>query len=48
MPKAQDAAVRNYLTALRDPAALRADDAIADLQTKIDQTDDELQRLQLR
>ena len=48
MTKTQDAAVRNYLTSLRDPAALRDDDAIADLQAKIEQSDDELERLQLR
>jgi tryptophanase len=48
MTKTQDAAVRNYLTSLRDPSALRDDDGIADLQTKIEQTDDELERLQLR
>ena len=48
MTKTQDAAVRNYLTSLRDPAALRDDDAIADLHAKIEQADDELERLQLR
>jgi tryptophanase len=48
MTKTQDAAVRNYLTSLRDPAALRDDDAIADLHVKIEQADDELARLQLR
>jgi hypothetical protein len=40
--------VRNYLTSLHDPAALRDDGAIADLQAKIEQSDDELERLQLR
>ena len=48
MTKAQQAAVRNYLTSLRDPSALRDDDAIADLQTAIDQTDDDVERLKLR
>ena len=48
MTKTQDAAVRNYLTALHDPVALRDDAAIADLQAKIGQADDELERLQLR
>jgi hypothetical protein len=48
MTKTQDAAVRNYLISLRDPAALRDDDAIADLHAKIEQSDDELDRLQLR
>ena len=48
MTKAQQAAVRNYLISLRDPAALRDDDAIADLHFKLDQTDDDVERLKLR
>jgi len=48
MTKAQQAAVRNYLISLRDPAALRDDDAIADLHSRIDQTDDDVERLRLR
>jgi hypothetical protein len=48
MTKTKDAAVRNYLTALRDPVALRNDAAIADLRGKVEQADDELVRLQLR
>ena len=48
MTKAQQAAVQNYLISLHDPSALRDDDAIADLQAKIDQTDDALERLTLR
>ena len=48
MTKAQQAAVRNYLTSLRDPMALRDDDAIADLHSRIDQTDDDVERLKLR
>ena len=48
MSKTQDAAVRNYLVSLRDPTALRDDDAIADLQSKVEQSTDELERLQLR
>ena len=48
MTKAQQAAVRNYLISLRDPSALRDDDAIADLHSKIDQTDDDVERLKLR
>ena len=39
MTKAQQAAVSNYLISLRDPSALRDDDAIAGLQTRIDQTE---------
>lgn len=48
MTKAQQAAVRNYLISLRDPSALRDDDAIADLHSKLDQTDDDVERLKLR
>ena len=48
MTKAQQAAVRNYLTSLRDPSALRDDDAIADLHSKLDQTHDDVERLKLR
>ena len=48
MTKAQQAAVRNYLISLRDPSALRDDDAIADLHSRIDQTDDDVERLKLR
>lgn len=48
MTKAQQEAVRNYLTSLRDPLVLRDDDAIAELRTRIDQTDDDVARLKLR
>jgi tryptophanase len=48
MTKAQQAAVRNYLISLRDPSALRDDDAIADLHSRIEQTDDDVERLRLR
>jgi tryptophanase len=48
MTKAQQAAVQNYLISLRDPSALRDDDAITTLQETIDQTDDALERLTLR
>ena len=48
MTKTQDAAMRNYLASLRDPAALRDEDAIAELHTKIDRTDDDIERLKLR
>jgi hypothetical protein len=47
MTKAQQAAVSNYLTSLRDPSALRDDDAIADLHSKLDQTDHDVERLKL-
>jgi len=48
MAKKQEKAIRNYLTSLRDPAALRDDKAIADTQTKLDNADDGIERLKLR
>jgi hypothetical protein len=48
MAKKQEKAIRNYLTSLRDPAALRDDKAIADAQTKLDTADDSIERLKLR
>jgi hypothetical protein len=48
MTKGQEAAVRNYLLSLKDPSALTDRDQIADLQTKLEQTQDELERLQIR
>jgi hypothetical protein len=48
MASTQETAVRNYLLSVRDPSALRDDDAIAELNTKLEQADDELERLQLR
>ncbi len=48
MANTQETAVRNYLLSVRDPGALRDDDAIAELNTKLEQADDELERLQLR
>lgn len=46
--KAQEAAVRNYLLSLKDPNALKDTEQIAALQSKLEQTDDELERLQIR
>ena len=48
MASTQETAVRNYLLSVRDPAALRDDDAINDLKVKLEQSGDELERLQLR
>lgn len=48
MASTQETAVRNYLLSVRDPAALRDDDAINDVKAKLEQSDDELERLQLR
>ena len=48
MASTQETAVRNYLLSVRDPGALRDDDAISDLKSKLEQSDDELERLQLR
>lgn len=41
-------AVRSYLTALKDPGALRDDGVIKDLEGKLASTDDQLQRVKLR
>lgn len=43
-----EAAIRNYLTALRDPSSLRDEDAITQLRTQLESAGDELERLQLR
>lgn len=48
MAKSQDAAVRNYLISLKDPGALTDKDQAAELQTKLEQSNDELERLQIR
>lgn len=48
MASTQETAVRNYLLSVRDPEALRDEDTIADLKNKLEQSDDELERLQLR
>lgn len=41
-------AVRNYLVALKDPAALRDDEKIATLERQLADSNDELERLRLR
>jgi hypothetical protein len=41
-------AVRSYLTALKDPSALRDEETIASIENEIDSTSDELDRLKLR
>lgn len=46
--EASESAVRNYLVALKDPAALRDDNRIAELQQRLETTDDQLERVQLR
>lgn len=43
-----EVAVRNYLTALRDPSSLRDEGTIAQLQQQLESSSDELERLQLR
>lgn len=43
-----EAAVRTYLTALRDPSSLRDEAGLATLQERLDNSGDELERLQLR
>lgn len=46
--KAQETAVRTYLQALNDPELLRDDKAISDLQKRLNDTDDPLERVRLR
>lgn len=46
--KSAEAAVRNYLTALRDPSSLRDEDQMSQLQSQLENSSDELERLQLR
>lgn len=48
MASTQESAVRNYLLSIRNPGALRDQDAIAALNAKLEQSSDELERLQLR
>lgn len=47
-PNAAEAAIRNYLAALRDPRSLRDEKRIDELSTKLEQSGDEIERLQLR
>lgn len=46
--ESQDAAVRHYLQALKDPDSLRDDEAISQLQRRLEHTEDPLERLELR
>jgi hypothetical protein len=48
MASTQESAVRNYLLSIRNPGALRDDEAIATLNAKLEESNDELERLQLR
>jgi hypothetical protein len=48
MASTQESAVRNYLLSIRNPSALRDEDAIATLNAKLEESIDELERLQLR
>lgn len=43
-----EAAVRKYLAALRDPASLRDEKKISDLEQRLDSSSDQLERLKLR
>ena len=43
-----ESAVRTYLTALRDPSALRDEESVAALQSQLDNASDHLERLRLR
>lgn len=46
--ESSEAAVRDYLVALKDPAAMRDDNLINELQQRLDATDDHLERVRLR
>lgn len=48
MAATQETAVRNYLLSIRNPGALRDESAIATLHSKLEESSDELERLQLR
>lgn len=43
-----ESAVRDYLVALKDPAALRDDERVKELQKRLDESDDQLERVRLR
>lgn len=43
-----ESAVRDYLLAITDPAALRDDETIDDLQKRLDDSDDPVERLRVR
>lgn len=45
---ASESAIRNYLTALRDPGSLRDEKKIADLRAQLESSADEIERLRLR
>lgn len=46
--KSTESAVRTYLTALRDPSALRDESRLEQLQSELESSSDELERLRLR
>jgi hypothetical protein len=49
MPSATaEAAVRDYLRALKDPASLRDDDTINELRGRLEESDDPVERLRIR
>lgn len=43
-----EAAVRNYLVALKDPAGLRDENRIKELRQRLEKSDDQLERVRLR
>ena len=45
--KAQEQAIRDYLTVLKDPSALRKGD-VSDLEARVESTSDPVERLRLR
>lgn len=46
--KSAESAVRTYLTALRDPSSLRDESRLAELQSQLESSGDDLERLRLR
>jgi len=48
MANSSETAIRNYLVALRDPAALRDEESITRLRQSLDSASDQLERLQLQ
>lgn len=48
MAVSADQAIRDYLTSLRDPSALRDDKEMASLQKRLEESQDHLERLKLR
>lgn len=48
MPPSAESAVRTYLTALKDPSALRDEEQLEALRQRLESTDDALERIKIR